>query len=194
MKFFASSRNEWPVVFDSQSRPVEDRGIFYGGLGRFRKPLVSVLAITLVFAGTLAFLFESASVVRGDSLSFQERAAVMTATDVGMNLFATGDLELLEKFVAPDAEILYPGGSASGPEGVLELSNLISGGREFRDFTLKFDRLEGDAVVMSWVLDGPIVPGQLVWYSVPEGSAISGEIDIVVIDGEVAELTVDVLS
>ena len=194
MKFVASSRNEWPVVLDSQSPPVDDHDGFSDGFGRFRKPLVTVLAIALVIAGALTFLFESASVVRGDSLTFQERAAVMTATDVGMNLFAGGDVAHLEEFVAADASILYPGGSASGPEGVVELSNVIAGSSDFRDFTLNFDRLEEDAVVMTWVLEGPIVPGQLIWYSVPEGSAIAGEIDIVVRDGEVVELTVEVLS
>ena len=194
MAIVSSARSELPIFVDTQCPSVDYYDCFYGGLGRFRKPLVAVLAVVLVASGLLTMLFESASVVRGDSLDFQERAAVMTATDVGMNLFATGDVAFLKEFVASDAAILYPGGSASGPEGVLELSNLIAGDQEHRDFTLHFDRVEGDAVVMKWVLDGPIVPGQLIWYSVPEGSSIAGEMTMVVNEGEVVELSVVVLS
>ena len=194
MATVATGRSEWPVIINSECTPDQFVECFDDRWSRFRTPIVGFLLAILLVVGVLTALTERTWALQSDSLSFQQRADVMTGLDVGFNIFSGGDPSLIDHYVNDDATVAYPGGSASGPEAARHLSRLIAGGQDNRAFTLDFERMDGDSVILNWVLDGPIAPGSLIWYSVPEGSAIAGELEVEVVDGEVAELTLSVTS
>ncbi|MGD9714657.1 MAG: hypothetical protein AB7V46_21750, partial [Thermomicrobiales bacterium] len=83
MTYVASARSEWPFVIGANCPPADAFDCEERLFDRFRRPVVGLLLAGFVIAGFLSILIEGASAVRGDSLTLDQRASVMTATDVG---------------------------------------------------------------------------------------------------------------
>ena len=160
---------------------------------RLRRVVLALFVAILAIGGIASVLNESSLAFQGDDLTYYERANVMTARDIA-NAILTGDDEGFIEFVAPNARIAYPGGSVYGPEGAATLSEILDGNGDYRPFSVWEDDVIGSQVTLNWRLGGPINPGSLIWYSVPAGSAIGGQMVRTLVNGQVVDARIIVTS
>lgn len=188
------ARNEWPIWIGPDC-PAEDfRDCADRGMARLRRAAIGLAVALLIVAGAASLLSGKSLAFNATDLTFEERANVMTAQEVATTIMTGSDKQLLDEFVAPEATISFPGGSFSGPQGAGQLSEILTEPDEYHAFAVLNDEVDGQNVTLTWKLEGPIYPGSLVWTSVPEGSAISGEMLLKVDRGLVYDLQIIVNS
>ncbi len=178
----------WPLAFDPYC---DEEGILDkldNRLKGAKRAILAFLTAALVMAGAASILVEGGLALEGDGLTFHERSNALVASDVLSNLFTESDPSRFEWTVADDAQIAFPSGKLSGPEGAQTLARMIGGDNVVH---VEVSSVKQDVVVLDWRLAGPIAPGLLVFESVPEGAGISGTAEVLVERGEILRLTIE---
>lgn len=178
----------WPLAYDPFC---DEEGILDKLDNRIRGAKRAILALftaALLVVGATSIVVEGGLALDGDGLTFRERSNALLATDVLSNLFTESDPSRFEWTVADDAQIAYPSGKVSGPEGAQTLARMFGGENIAHVEVASADEYN---VELDWYLAGPISPGLLVFESVPEGSGIAGTAELVIQAGEVQSLTIE---
>jgi len=194
MSYTPNVRADWPLQLSLDCSVPEFVDCVDREFSRFRRVALALVVALLVVGGIASVLSETSLAFQGDDLTYYERANVMTARDIANAVLVGDDKGFIAEYVAPNARISYPGGTVYGPEGAATLSEILDGNGEYRPFSVWEESVDGSHVTLNWKLGGPIYPGSLIWYSVPDGSAIAGQMILTVDSGQVVDAEIIVTS
>lgn len=145
---------------------------------------VAVVSIVLLLAWGSSGLWNN-------TMTGEEFANAMLVRDeLFGDLIGYGDYSQLSTVVAPDAELMVPGGTLSGPDGMRMLVEEMQRVEETSGLLLLDVTARQDLVLATWTIDQPQQSALLGFGPATEaGDYVSGQLLLTIVDHQIAGLT-----
>lgn len=144
---------------------------------------IAIMTIGVLMAWAVAGLW-------GNSMTQEESANAMLVRDqLFGDIIGASDGNNLPALVAPDAELMVPGGTLSGPDGMRTLIEEMNRVESTTSLILLDVAAQGDAVLATWTIDEPHA-STLLGFESPaiDGNHVSGQMLLRIVDQQIVWL------
>lgn len=144
---------------------------------------IAVMTIGVLMAWAVAELWSS-------SMTQQESANAMLVRDqLFGDLIGAADVGNVPALVAPDAQLMVPGGTLVGPDGLRALVEEMNRVESTTSLILLDVAAQGDAVLATWTIDEPHASTLLGFESAAiDGNHVSGQMLLRIVDQQIVWL------